>query len=340
VQGRLRSFDWRERVPIERLPSARLDTQSRPWVMAMDQPWPNPGGLGQIEWLWRPGDRAARLETALDEATREGPIDLREAAALLRDDRALRAPRVVTAIVGLARRGGRLPVEAEEIAQLLERWDGRMSAGSAGAAAYHLVIEHLLEALLREPFGDPLFHRYLEAPHVRPQYAVERLVLRAAKLRRSGGWTDEAQVTRAARAGLRAAWVGLNYRLGPTRERWSWGGLHQIRFRPIAEVGLRSSRLDRPFAAAGSGQTLRFTRHRPGISFEVEQAALYRIAMDLGSPDRLLSALAPGQSEHPGHPHYADGLARLRAPRLALFRTSRLAVEEENAERLLLEPAP
>ena len=62
--------------------------------------------------------------------------------------------------------------------------------------------------------------------------------------------------------------------------------------------------------------------------------------MDLGSPDRLLSALAPGQSEHPGHPHYADGLARLRAPRLALFRTRRLAIEEENAERLLLEPAP
>ena len=91
---------------------------------------------------------------------------------------------------------------------------------------------------------------------------------------------------------------------------------------------------------SGSGQTLAFARHRPGLSFDVERAALYRVAMDLGAADRLLSSLAPGQTEHPGHPHTTDGIGRWESSRLALFATSRLVIEEENAKRLVLEPAP
>jgi len=338
VQGRLRSFDWREPVSIEVLPGERLGERSRPWVMALDQPWPGRGGLDQTEWLWRPGARAVRLDTALTRRTAAGKLDLRAAAELLRDARAQRAPRVVAAIVGLARRSGPLPGEAEEIATLLERWDGSMLADDAGAAAYQLVIEHLLEELLREPFGTPLFERYLAAPHVRPQIAIERLVLRAAKLRRAGGWTDEQRVTEAARTSLRAAWVSLNHRLGPTRERWAWGRLHRMKFTPLGH-GVALGEIS-DLGVSGSGQTLVFARHRPGLSFEVERAALYRVAMDLGASDHLLSSLAPGQTEHPGHPHTTDGILRWESSRLALFATSRLVIEEENAKRLVLEPAP
>ncbi|MEE8167184.1 MAG: penicillin acylase family protein, partial [Myxococcota bacterium] len=161
VQGRLRSFDWRERVPQSELPAERLSASGSPaWVIAADQPWPTRGGLDQMEWLWRPGERTARIRSALERHRREAKIDLRVASELLKDDVAPRASRVVAAILGLARSGGRLPREALEIALLLERWDASMSADSAGAAAYHLLIEHLLEALLREPFGDALFDHY------------------------------------------------------------------------------------------------------------------------------------------------------------------------------------
>ncbi|MEM9177376.1 MAG: penicillin acylase family protein [Myxococcota bacterium] len=336
VQGRLRSFDWREPVAVDALPGQEIGERGRSWALALDQPWPGRGGLDQTEWLWRPGDRATRLELALDERLAAGRLDLRGAADLLADAEAPRATRVVTAIVGLARLGGALAIEAEEIAGLLERWDGRLDSDSAGAAAYHLVIEHLLERLLSAPLGEGLFARYLAAPHVRPQSAVERLVLRAAKLRQPGGWTDEADVTAAVRAGLRDAWVSLNHRLGPTRERWAWGELHRMPLRRLGEFDDVLRRL----SVAGSGQTLAFTRHRPGVSFDVERAALYRVAIDLGARDRFLSSLAPGQSEHLGHPHEADGLSRWRRNDLALFATSRLVIEEENAERLVLEPAP
>ena len=340
VQGRLRSFDWRERVPIDRLPSQRLGAGPKPWVLAVDQPWPLHGGFDQLEWLWRPGDRAARLEFELERRTRDGPLDLRAASDLLQDAVAQRAPRVVASILGLARRGGPLPIEAAEIASLLERWDGGMGAESAGAAAYHLLMEHLLENLLSAHFGTELFQRYLGAPHVRPQFAIERLVLRAAKVRRAGGWTDEARVSEATRASLRETWVSLNLRLGPTRERWSWGRLHRLRFLPFGPPGTTKRGLDQTLRASGSSQTLAFARHRPGLSFDVEQAGLYRVAMDLAASDRLLSSLAPGQTEHPGHLHFSDGIGRWASSRLSLFATSRLVIEEESADRLLLEPAP
>jgi penicillin amidase len=340
VQGRLRSFDWRERVPIENLPGERLGEGPRPWVLAVDQPWPEAGGLEQLEWLWRPGQRAARLEAELERQAAAGPLDLRAAADFLQDDLAQRAPAVSAAILGLARRSGPLPPEAEEIAGLLSRWDGRMSADSAGAAAYQLVMERLIDDLLSGPFGKDLYQRYLEAPHVRPQYAIERLILRAAKLRRAGGWTDEARVSAAARSSLREAWVSLNHRLGPTRERWSWGGLHRVHFAPFGPYALTDPLVAHDFALRGSGQTLAYSRHRPAISFDVERAGFYRVAMDLAESDTLLSSLAPGQSEHPGHPHFADGLTRWTSARLSLFPTSRLVIEEENTERLVLEPAP
>jgi len=339
VQGRLRSFDWREPVSLASLPGTALGESGRAWVMALDQPWSGRGGLDQTEWLWRPGDRATRLELALDEALGRGSLTLRSAADLLFDAGAPRATRVVTAIDGMARRGGPLPAEAQEVATLLKRWDGRFDADSAGAAAYHLAIEHLLGHLLREPFGDGLFERYLAAPHVQPQTAVERLILRAATLRQPGGWTDESVVTEAARASLRETWVSLNQRLGPTRDRWSWGGLHRVAFERLGRTETDSSE-GYVFPASGSGQTLSFTRHRPGISFDVERTALYRVAIDLGSQDRFLSSLTPGQSEHPGHPHFVDGISRWTHGRLALFATSRLVIEEQSAERLVLEPAP
>ena len=340
VQGRLRSFDWRERVSISALPKQKLGQGGKPWILALDQPWPIRGGLDQLEWLWRPGDRAARLELELERRVREEPLTLRAAAEFFQDDLAQRAPRVVASILGLARRGGPLPLEAAEIAALLEHWDGKTDAGSTGAAAYHLVIEHLLENLLREPFGADLFARYLEVPHVRPQFAIERLVLRAAKIRRAGGWTDEQRVGRAARLSLREAWVSLNSRLGPTRERWSWGRLHRLRFSSFGPRAMSGRGQGADLGVRGSGQTLAFARHRPGLSFEVERAGLYRVAIDLAASDRLLSSIAPGQTEHPGHPHFSDRVGRWTESRLSLFATSRFVIEEDSEARLLLEPAP
>ena len=66
---------------------------------------------------------------------------------------------------------------------------------------------------------------------------------------------------------------------------------------------------------------------------------LFLFAGFICTGDRVLSSLAPGQSEQPGHPNFSDGITRFRAGRLALFTTDRLAIEEESVSRLVLEPA-
>ena len=340
VQGRLRSFDWRHRVAIEALPSLGLADGPRPYVLAADQPWTSAGALGEVEFLWRPGERAARIEGELDRQLRRGPIDLRGAAEMLADHGTQRAPAVVRSLLSLARRSGPLEIEAEEIAQLLEHWDGDTGPNSAGAAAYHLVLERLIEELLREPFGSALFERYVRAPHVRAQDTIERILLRTEELRRPGGWTDEARVAAAARRSLREAWVAITHRLGPARDRWEWGELHRLRFVPFAPFGPVADFFYKGLRTGGSAESLAVAQHRPGVSLEVEAASLYRVAMDLSSRDRVLSSLAPGQSEQPGHPNFDDGIARFRSGRVALFATDRLAIEEESVARLVLEPSP
>ena len=185
-----------------------------------------------------------------------------------------------------------------------------------------------------------MFERYVRAPHIRAQDTIERLVLRTEELRRPGGWTDEARVSAAARRSLREAWVAITHRLGPARERWEWGELHRLRFGPIAPFGPAADFLYKGLRTGGSVSSLAVARHRPGVSLEVEAASLYRVAMDLSARDRVLSCLAPGQSEQPGHPNFDDGIARFRAGRVALFATDRLAIEEESVARLVLEPSP
>jgi hypothetical protein len=64
------------------------------------------------------------------------------------------------------------------------------------------------------------------------------------------------------------------------------------------------------------------------------------MVVDVGALDQALVAIAPGQSEHPDHPHFRDGLSDWLAGHATLLVTNRLLVRESGAQRLRLEPAP
>ena len=119
----------------------------------------------------------------------------------------------------------------------------------------------------------------------------------------------------------------LAYRLGPSREDWLWGGLHGLTFRPFAGVdpGRRGSKELPRVGIGGDANTLASSASGPQ-GFEVASASTYRLAVDLASPHRLLSSLAPGQSEHHRHPHWLDGTRRWLEGRPNILLTSRLYV--------------
>ncbi len=93
----------------------------------------------------------------------------------------------------------------------------------------------------------------------------------------------------------------------------------------------------RSMALGGDATTLAMADYRLGEGFEVSSLGSYRLAVDLADRDGMLSSLAPGQSEHPLHPHYRDGLDAWLTGRSSALATSTLMVKE-SPNHLLLEP--
>ncbi|MFP6640369.1 MAG: penicillin acylase family protein, partial [Myxococcota bacterium] len=356
VPGRMRIYDWRGPIPFPELPIVRLDPSAqgpglseRAWVAVADGSLAQGLSRAEIEWSWQPGVRLRRLERLLAELTSgdpDGPpgspnarrLGLRKAVDLARDVRDMEAAEVVPALMRLAQQGPPLRPEAEEIVQILSLWDGNLSISSQGATAYAVLIQAIFEALFRPVLGDALLQRYLELPGVRPQSLVARVLVVADRRMEPGGWTDRARITQAVHDALRKTWVVLSHRLGPDREGWEWGRLHGLAFQPFSPEAADSDGLE-VVGTAGGDATLAATGFGVSKDFRTQRASLYRMAVDLSAPDRMLTVLAPGQSEFPRSPHFDDGIERWREGRPGLLLTSRLLVEDEVGSKLLLEPS-
>ena len=142
--------------------------------------------------------------------------------------------------------------------------------------------------------------------------------------------------------GLRETSLFLSAELGASRERWTWGRLHHVRFAPLwpgawrGEPGALG-----PFELAGAGDTIAVSEYATlGDGFDAEVVAGYRLLVDAGNLDQALTAFAPGQSEHAGHPHATDALERWRLGKPNLLSTSDPVIEDGAVQSLRLEPAP
>ncbi len=340
VPGRSGDYDWAGTVPFDLLPDLSASGE-RPFVVASD------GRIGpldaedDIEWLWRPGDTAARLETLLAAALSEGPLDVLRLAALLRDAHSVRALRIVASALTLAGEPSGLGSEAREVAAVLARWDGSLEADSVGGAMYQLFLQRIAKELLVRRLGEPLARRYAQLPQTAPTALVERWLEDAAALPPDLASTERSALVDLVRQALRETWLWLNVRAGPNRERWAWGRLHELRFRPLGLFPASAVGQDGtlgPFAAGGDDLTVAEGGYDLFDPFEVRVASTYRFAIDAAQLDQAVTALVPGQSEHPGSAHLSDAVSDWRGGRPRLLLTSRLLVEETMRERLWLRP--
>jgi acyl-homoserine lactone acylase PvdQ len=327
-------YAWRGRVAAERLPARALRGDT-PFAVVADGDL-GAAGAAPIEWLWRSGERTARLESELAGASARGAIDLRGMIELQRDVRSERAEALIEralALLGDARLG---PPE-REVVELLRGWDHASHADSRGAAAYHVFVERLLRALFEPRMGRELLGRYLGLGRVRAADLVAVVLEDAAAGGGRSGWAAPAEVAEAVRQSLGGTWLQLSSQLGMIREKWRWGRLHPLRFRGLSNGRLSGGGLG-PFPYPGDGGSVQVADHRPLESFAVRTVASFRFAIDAAALDEALASLAPGQSEHPGHPHQSDALLRWLPGRPSLLATSRLVVEETAVAELRLEP--
>jgi acyl-homoserine lactone acylase PvdQ len=209
----------------------------------------------------------------------------------------------------------------------------------------HVFVERLVQGLLGERLGPDFLERYLASPHTNPVYILTQIVDQARARGPAAGQRGGAQpdpTVDAIRRSLRESWLFLSVHAGSNREKWAWGRLHTVTFRPLGlatRLGARGDVLG-PFPCDGDEATVAAAEYDHRQPFEVRLASTYRFAVDTAQLDQALSSLVPGESEHPGHLHEADGVARWREGRPRLLGTSRLLIDETSRARLTLEPAP
>lgn len=336
LPGRARWYDWQGRIASDDLPRERLEN-GKGWAVAADNRLPRPEGSAPIEWLWRTGTRARRIDELLRAAVTEGRVDVRRMTVLQRDVETGRARALVTGALRLAGELADLGPEARELAALLRSWNGRATATSVGAAAYHVFLEGLTQELFAEPLGADLLQRYLALPQADAGQVVHGIVRGDAD-----GWAGNPRVRAAVRKSLREAWLRLSFRLGANRRKWHWGRLHPLRFRAFGPPELDGAGLHGldPIAYGGTTGTVNTAEYDTAAPFQVRVASTVRFAIDTAELDEALVAIAPGQSEHPRHRHFRDGLQSWLEGRAVLLVTSRLLVDEGRVTRLVLEPGP
>lgn len=337
VPGRSPWYDWRGRVPYESLPYASLDASG--FVIAADAPL---GGGANIEWWWRSGERAARIESLLREARGRAPIGATALAAILADQRSVASSERVHALLEGVGDPAELAPEARTVVRLLGEWDGSASAESGGAAAWQVLLGSVIEALVDAPLGRDLASRYLALRGVSQEALLDALLDVALAPEASPDAVVHADAVRAAvRDGLRRTGLALRVQLGSNAERWQWGRLHPLHFAPFgwparAWPGVAQ---EPSWPYGGDGVTIAVGEYDPASPYAVRVVSAYRLLVDLASPAIALSALVPGSSEHPSDPLRMEGVERWLDGRPGVFATNRFLVEDGARGHLVLQPA-
>jgi penicillin amidase len=336
VPGRSGWYDWRGRVPYDALPRATL---TGAWLVAADN---RLADEGPVEWWWRSGERAGRIEERLAADRARGALDATVVASLQADTTSRLAPERIRRVLALAGDLGTLPPEARHVVRILQGWDGAASADSRGAAAWHALLEALLDRVLQEPLGADLLHRYEALHGVQPGALLDAILDSSASPQAaSDALVSAARLGELTREALRQTGLALRVQLGPNPEKWSWGRLHRLRFRafgwPRREWGVGD---DLPrLGFGGDGVTVAVAEYDLADPYDARVVAAYRLVVDLASPDLALSSLAPGESEHAGDPQRAAGVARWLAGEPGLLASHPFVVDEGARARLRLVPA-
>jgi len=219
--------------------------------------------------------------------------------------------------------------------QLLQGWDARETADSAGAALFEVwTSKHLGRATVaattpeaaRAAIGNGSLSavvEYLEKPDqalgADQPGARDRILLQS----------------------LAAAADEVTKLLGDDMTQWKWGNLHQAEFnhalKPLADKATQAQMTVGPLVMGGGNNV----PHAAGYNtstFKVTSGASFRMVLDVGNWDDSRAINTPGQSGNPYSPHYRDLAPLWATGDYVPLRYSREAVEKDASERIQLSP--
>ena len=253
------------------------------------------------------------------------------------DVHSLQADRILPRIFSFAYRDEKAKVAAH----ILEKWNREVHSQSQGAAIYEIFLVEWVRTLLEDELGEDLPLTFCTSTF---SYSIQDVILDRPD---SPLWDRrDTQKKEGPQGILEVSLIRtmdwLEKRLGPDRESWTWGRLHQVLFRhPGAKGCFTDCLLNRgPFPADGDGTTV-------NVGLFIPAQGEYRVfVIPLYEDDRTPGEFGPDAG------HGTDGPIRAaRPPALrrhdwpldeggdtATLPFHRKLVEEKGIVRLLLRP--
>lgn len=327
VPGWTGEYEWEAYIPFKALPHminppAGFIATANNRVAGSDYP----------HYLGREtigGDRAARIHEMLQA---QEQVDIPAVQTMHFDLVCPSARRLQALLAGFPAAGP----EQQALLDLLQEWDGRLTAESSAATVYEVFYRCAIALLLANRLDEyvletrkngrtelearrtGLAEYFLGKGPVPVLFETNLFGFRALEWLLDlleqpvspwydlGGGQDRSAVIHVA---LEDTLTFVKANLGPQPQDWQWGKLHQLLFtHPLGSQAVLSAFLNRgPYPIGGDQNTVWATGARLHVP-EGQQLVgpAYRMIVDLGNLENSCAILAPGQSGRPGTPHYDD----------------------------------
>jgi penicillin amidase len=316
-------YDWAGLLPVAEQP--RLDNPPAGWFASANQLNLPPDYPKLIGFEWSDPFRHDRICEVLKTQPRHSIAD---SIALQHDVQSLPA-RALKALIP-----ARVSAAATPAAALLGGWDGAMTADSAAALLYQMVLPEL-QAGFRRALVPAAAQDLI--PTVNLHDMLKALAAPDARFGPDPVKARDAMVETA----LVAGWQKAVERAGPDPAGWRWGDLHKVIINhPLSNV----PRIAAAFPtidggrSGGDGATPMARGLNVKRGYQVSHGASYLQVIDVGGWDNSRFLLLPGQSGDPRSPQYRDFYDRWIAGEMQPLWFSRAAVDAHAARRLVLMP--
>lgn len=326
-------YEWEGWIPYEELP-ALLNPDPGYIVTAnhaiVDLDYPH-----YITRDWADGDRGGRIVEMIDNIIASGrKITAEDIAKIQFDSHSMLAETYVPLLANLQTEDQRV----QSAINILRSWDGQERRSSNEGVIFEIFILELYNSLFADEVGDE------NIGNVR-----NNILLHLVAADPTSHWWDNVNTPETETQdeilleALTNALLWLDDNVPGSINSWRWGDLHTATFvsDPVGQSGIADveALVNRgPFPADGGRSLVNANSWSASNPAEVTGHPSMRMIVDMSDFDASQSVLPTGQSGHPGHPHYDDGIPLWLNGEYHPMWWSETAVTNNAADHLILQP--
>ncbi|MFN4259575.1 MAG: penicillin acylase family protein [Gemmataceae bacterium] len=317
------AHQWAGLIPFEEMPHC-VDPP-RGWLATANNRVAPDDFLHPLSGTWVDGLRAWRIREMIEQREL---LDFSDCVAMHQDAVSKRASRCLPYLL---RQLAELDEpRVQEAVRHLSAWDGCMERDRVGATLFVSLFSQWTKRVVQERF----------AGETAALLAGGAASLAASLLEKDDlGWFAPDRREPALRQAVLDALDDLAVRLGPDMTQWTWGRIHVLPLRHVLSGRGDLGQLLDQGGLPVQGDLTTVCNTGLGAQLEARIGGGYRLIVDLSStPPALWAIDGQSQSGHPASPHYRDQFQDWLEGRYHCLTLDRQIADEQEVERLTLEP--